>query len=99
MRLASTLRTPPNLESEQLTAYNVSGADDPAHRAHARCLFMVEKGKIGYPMMNFRWNESAPNVLANVEMMTEPVLVNGRLVPAMKVRDFNVSSQPARKRR
>jgi predicted Zn-dependent protease len=55
-------------------------------------LFMVEKGKIAYPVMNFRWNESAPNVLANVEMMTKPVLVDGRLVPAMKVREFNFSS-------
>jgi predicted Zn-dependent protease len=55
-------------------------------------LFMIERGKIAYPLMNFRWNESAPNVLANVEMMTAPVLVEGRLVPAMKVRDFNFSS-------
>jgi len=55
-------------------------------------LFMIEKGKIAYPVMNFRWNESAPNVLANVEMMTRPALVDGRLVPAMKVRDFNFSS-------
>jgi len=55
-------------------------------------LFTIEKGKIAYPVMNFRWNESAPNVLANVEMMTKPVLVEGRLVPAMKVRDFNFSS-------
>lgn len=55
-------------------------------------LFMIEKGKIAYPVMNFRWNESPPNVLANVEMMTKPVLVDGRLVPAMKAKDFNFSS-------
>lgn len=55
-------------------------------------LFLIEKGKIVHPVMNFRWNESAPNVLANVEMMTEPVLSNELLVPGMKVRDFQFSS-------
>jgi predicted Zn-dependent protease len=55
-------------------------------------LFMVEKGKIAYPVMNFRWNESPANVLANVEMLSRPVLTGGGLVPAMKVRDFTFSS-------
>lgn len=55
-------------------------------------LFLIEKGKIAYPVMNFRWNESAASVLANVEMMSRPVLTGGRLVPAMKVREFTFSS-------
>jgi predicted Zn-dependent protease len=55
-------------------------------------LFMVEKGKIAYPIMNLRWNESPANVLANVEMLSRPVLVGGNVVPGMKARDFNFTS-------
>ncbi|HEV8524550.1 MAG TPA: TldD/PmbA family protein [Terriglobales bacterium] len=55
-------------------------------------LFWIEKGKITYPVVNFRWNESPSNVLANVEMLSRPVRSGERVVPAMKVRDFNFSS-------
>ncbi len=55
-------------------------------------VFMIENGKIAYPVNNFRWNESPANLLANVEMMTRPERVDGMLLPAMKVRDFNMSS-------
>ncbi|OLE81740.1 MAG: hypothetical protein AUG74_00615, partial [Bacteroidetes bacterium 13_1_20CM_4_60_6] len=55
-------------------------------------LFMVEKGKIAYPIMNLRWNESPANVLANVEMLSRPVLVGGNVVPGMKAHDFNFTS-------
>jgi predicted Zn-dependent protease len=55
-------------------------------------LFWIEKGKIAYPVVNFRWNESPANVLANVEMLSRPVRSGERVVPAMKVRDFNFSS-------
>jgi predicted Zn-dependent protease len=55
-------------------------------------LFMVEKGKVAYPVMNFRWNESPANVLANVEMLGRSVLSGGKIVPAMKVREFNFTS-------
>ena len=55
-------------------------------------LFWIEKGKISYPVVNFRWNESPANVLANVEMLSRPVRSEERVVPAMKVRDFNFSS-------
>ncbi len=55
-------------------------------------VFMIENGKIAYPVNNFRWNESPANLLANVEMMSRPVRTNGMLLPAMKVKDFNMSS-------
>ena len=55
-------------------------------------LFMVEKGKIAYPVTNFRWNESPANVLVNAEMLSRTVLVGGRVVPGMKVRDFSFTS-------
>jgi predicted Zn-dependent protease len=53
---------------------------------------MIEKGKIAYPVMNFRWNESPANVLANVEMLGRAVRVGDVVVPAMKVREFNFAS-------
>jgi predicted Zn-dependent protease len=55
-------------------------------------LFMIEKGKIAYPVMNFRWNESPANVLANVEMLGRAVRVGDVVVPPMKVREFNFAS-------
>ena len=55
-------------------------------------LFWIENGKITHPVMNFRFNESPANVLANVEMLGRAELSDDRIVPTMKVRDFNFSS-------
>jgi len=55
-------------------------------------LFMIENGKVTYPVMNFRWNESPLNVLMNVEMMSRPKRVGNTILPAMKVREFNFTS-------
>lgn len=55
-------------------------------------VFLIENGKVTGPVNNFRWNESPANLLVNVEMMAEPQLVDGMLLPAMKVRDFNMTS-------
>jgi predicted Zn-dependent protease len=55
-------------------------------------LFMIEKGKIAYPVMNFRWNESPAVALANVEMMSRPTRIQGMVIPAMKIRDFTFTS-------
>ena len=62
----------------------------------------IEKGKIQYPVMNFRFNESVINLLNNVEAMTpavpvgnpyQPTPLNGNhILPAVKVREFNFSS-------
>lgn len=55
-------------------------------------LFMIENGKVAYPVMNFRWNESPAVVLRNVEMLSRPKRIGGAILPAMKVRDFNFTS-------
>lgn len=55
-------------------------------------LFWIENGRVAYPVMNFRWNESPANVLANVEMLSRPQRVGGSILPAMKVREFNFTS-------
>ncbi len=56
--------------------------------------FYVENGKIRHGILNFRFNESLVEMLANVEQMGEPVRASGEesfdmVVPPMKVRDFN----------
>ena len=55
-------------------------------------VFMIEKGQIAYPVMNFRWNESPANVLANLEGMSRPVRIGGSLIPAIKTREFTFTS-------
>ncbi|HWR37237.1 MAG TPA: TldD/PmbA family protein [Clostridia bacterium] len=56
--------------------------------------FLVENGKVRNGLLNFRFNQSLPEMLSNVEAMGEPVRASGEesfdmVVPAMKVRDFN----------
>lgn len=55
-------------------------------------VFMIENGKIAYPVNNFRWNESPANLLTNVEMLGRSARTDGMILPPMKVRDFNMSS-------
>jgi predicted Zn-dependent protease len=62
-------------------------------------VFLIENGRISYPVNNFRFNESPVNVLEKIiDMSTaEKVVgsenVNARtVVPAIKVRDFNFST-------
>jgi len=56
--------------------------------------FLIEHGKVGGGIRNFRFNESLIHMLQNVEAMGEPVRASGEesmdmVVPAMKIRDFN----------
>jgi PmbA protein len=56
--------------------------------------FLIEGGKVGRGIRNFRFNESLLHMLSNVEAMSEPVRACGEesfdmVVPAMKVCDFN----------
>jgi predicted Zn-dependent protease len=53
---------------------------------------MIENGKVSYPVMNFRWNESPANVLANVELLSRPRRIGNAILPAMKVKEFNFTS-------
>jgi hypothetical protein len=60
-------------------------------------VFLVEKGKITDPLMNFRWNESPVRVLQNTTMMTTPSRTQGAetassIVPAIMATDFNFAS-------
>ncbi len=60
-------------------------------------LFLVEKGKISAPVMNFRWNESPVRVLQNTQMLTQPVRTQGAeagssFAPAVLAADFNFAS-------
>lgn len=60
--------------------------------------FYIENGKIKYPVMNFRFNESPVIMLNNVEALGKPERsVNvesyrSYLIPPMKVRDFTFTS-------
>jgi predicted Zn-dependent protease len=56
--------------------------------------FAIENGKLRHGIRNFRFNQSLPHLLSNVEAMGEPVRASGEesfdmVVPAMKVKDFN----------
>jgi predicted Zn-dependent protease len=59
-------------------------------------LFLVERGRVGSAVRNFRFNQSILEMLLNVEMMGPAVRATGEeafemVVPAMKVRDFHFS--------
>jgi predicted Zn-dependent protease len=56
--------------------------------------FYIENGKLQHGVRNFRFNQSLPHMLCNVEEMSTPVRASGEesfdmVVPAMKVREFN----------
>lgn len=60
-------------------------------------VWLIEKGKIAYPVRNFRFNQSIIQMLAqgNVEMIGKPERVgdgNGSLLPALKLKAFNFTS-------
>lgn len=54
--------------------------------------FWIENGKIAYGIKNFRINQNVIEMLNNVEMMSEPMMADGIVVPAMKINNFNFSS-------
>jgi PmbA protein len=59
-------------------------------------LFLVEKGRVGSAVRNFRFNQSILEMLRNIEMMGPAVRATGEeafemVVPAMKIRDFHFS--------
>ena len=60
-------------------------------------VFLVEKGKVTDPVMNFRWNESPVRVMQNTKMLAAPVRTQGAeagssLAPAILATDFNFAS-------
>ena len=63
--------------------------------------FLIENGKISRPVTNFRFNQSLAELLQNVQMLGRPTRVCAGenssvgtpvVVPAMKVRNFNLAS-------
>ncbi|MEQ1924228.1 MAG: TldD/PmbA family protein [Pyrinomonadaceae bacterium] len=64
-------------------------------------IWMIENGKIAYPIRNFRFNQSMTKLLGpgNVLAMSKPERVGGSeggggsLLPALKVKEFNFTSQ------
>ncbi len=59
-------------------------------------VWLIEKGKIAYPVKNLRFNQSVIQMLAsgNVEMIGAPERISGgTLLPALKLKEFNFTSQ------
>lgn len=64
-------------------------------------VWMIEDGKIAYPVKNLRFNQSMTQMLApgNIEMIGKPERVGssegggGALLPALKIKAFNFTSQ------
>ena len=66
-------------------------------------IWYIEKGKIQYPVKNFRFNQSLMQLLApgNVDMIGAPERVgsaegqggSASLLPALKVKEFHFTSQ------
>ena len=55
--------------------------------------FLIEQGKITRALKNFRWNESPLLMLNRLEDIGRPVPTTaGRMMPALRVREFNFSS-------
>jgi predicted Zn-dependent protease len=54
--------------------------------------FYIEKGKIAFPVKNFRFNESPVIMLNNLEALGKPQRVGGNLIPPLEVRDFTFTS-------
>ena len=62
-------------------------------------VFWIEDGKISHPVHNFRWNDSPISVLENVEAMSaavrmppRPWYANHFVVPALKIKSFQLTS-------
>ena len=55
--------------------------------------FLIQRGKITRALKNFRWNESPLLMLNRLEDIGRPVPTTaGRMMPALRVREFNFSS-------
>ena len=86
-------------------AVTVTSPEPHAERSRSRMLvvlqtgltrdgaFLIEDGRVTRPLKNFRWNESPLLMLNRLEDIGRPEpTAAGRLMPALRVRDFNFSS-------
>jgi predicted Zn-dependent protease len=56
-------------------------------------VWLVEKGKIVYPVNNFRFNDSPVNLLKNIEATSTAMLAGSMIVPAIRASDFHFTSK------
>src|SRR5262249_57353461 len=56
-------------------------------------VWLIENGKIAYPVNNFRFNDSPINLLKNLEATSIPTEADGVVVPAVKAHDFLFTSR------
>jgi predicted Zn-dependent protease len=54
--------------------------------------FWIEDGKLAYPIKNFRFNHSLPNLLRDGEALSQVQRFGNNIVPGIKVKAFNFSS-------
>jgi predicted Zn-dependent protease len=57
--------------------------------------YRIENGKITYPVVDMRWNDSVLRVLNNVRASGRPTATGeffAMVMPALKIEDFNFSS-------
>jgi predicted Zn-dependent protease len=56
-------------------------------------VWLIENGKIAYPVNNFRFNDSPINLLKNLEATSVAIPAGGVVVPAIKAHDFLFTSR------
>lgn len=54
--------------------------------------FWIEDGKIAYPIKNLRFNQSLPEMLRDVEALSQVQRFNSSVVPGVRLKAFNFSS-------
>jgi predicted Zn-dependent protease len=54
--------------------------------------FLIEDGQIAYPIKNLRFNQSLPEMLHNLEALSNAQRFGSSVVPGCKVKDFHFSS-------
>lgn len=54
--------------------------------------FWIENGKIAYPVKNFRFNQSLPEMLRDVDALSRVQRYDSSVVPGARVKVFNFSS-------
>jgi predicted Zn-dependent protease len=54
--------------------------------------FWIENGEIAYPIENLRFNQSLPELLRDVDALTTVQRFGGSVVPGVRVKAFNFTS-------
>jgi len=57
--------------------------------------FWIENGKLAYPVKNLRFNQNLPEMLSQVESISQAQRFGGTVVPGVRVSEFNFSSVTA----